>query len=104
RDDTSGAALVPRSAPGLNAVPMLDTPVAMIVFRRPEHTVRVLSAIREARPRKLLVIADGPAPQRPGEAEKCAAARAVVDRLVDWPCELLKNYADENLGVEKRFH
>src|SRR5205814_5875587 len=40
----------------------------------------------------------------PGEAEKCAAARAVVDRLVDWPCDLLKNYSNTNLGVEARFH
>ena len=39
---------------------MLDTPVVMIVFRRPEHTERILAAIREVRPRKLLVIADGP--------------------------------------------
>jgi hypothetical protein len=83
---------------------MLDTPVAMIVFRRPRHTERVLSAIRQAKPKKLLVIADGPSAARPGEAEKCAAARAVVDRLVDWDCELLKNYSDTNLGVEKRFH
>jgi hypothetical protein len=83
---------------------MLDTPVAMIVFRRPGHTERVLSAIRRAQPRKLLVIADGPSPQRPGEADQCAAARAAVDRLVDWDCQLLKNYSDTNLGVEQRFH
>ena len=83
---------------------MLDTPIAMIVFRRPQHTERVLSAIRQAKPKKLLIIADGPCPDRPGEAEKCAAARAVVDRLVDWDCELLKNYSDTNLGVEARFH
>jgi hypothetical protein len=83
---------------------MLDTPVAMIVFRRPALTERVLQAIRKARPKKLLVIADGPSADRPGEAEKCAAARAVVDRLVDWDCELLKNYSEVNLGVRERFH
>jgi hypothetical protein len=83
---------------------MLETPVAMIVFRRPDHTERVLSAIREARPGRLFVIADGPSLERPGEAEKCAAARAVIDRLVDWPCEVRKDYSDTNLGVEQRFH
>jgi hypothetical protein len=44
------------------------------------------------------VIADGPRPDRPDEAEKCAATRAVVDRI-DWDCQVLKNYADVNLGV-----
>ena len=83
---------------------MLDTPVVMIVFRRPDHTERVLQAIRQARPKRLLVIADGPSLTRPGEAEKCAAARAVVDRLVDWECDVLKNYSETNLGVEARFH
>jgi hypothetical protein len=83
---------------------MLDVPVVMIVFRRPEHTRRVLSAIRGARPRRLLVIADGASAERPGEGEKCAAARAVVDEMVDWPCEVLKNYSEVNLGVEGRFY
>ena len=88
----------------ISGLHMLDTPVVMIVFRRPEHTERVLLAIRRARPKRLLIIADGPNPNRPGEVEKCAAARAVVDRLVDWDCELLKNYSETNLGVERRFH
>jgi hypothetical protein len=44
-----------------------------------------------------LVIADGPRPERNGEAEKCAAARAIIDR-VDWECEVRKNYSDVNLG------
>ena len=83
---------------------MISTPVVMIVFRRPEHTRRVLTAIREARPRRLMVIADGASGGREGEAQKCAAARGVVDELVDWPCEVLRNYSDVNLGVEARFY
>ncbi len=82
---------------------MLTTPVALVVFRRPDHTRRVLEAIRRARPKTLLIIADGPSAERPAEAAQCAAARAVVDELVDWDCQLLKNYSDVNLGVEQRF-
>ena len=80
---------------------MIDTPVALIIFRRPELTERVMSAIARAKPRRLLVIADGPRADRPEEAEKCAATRAVVDR-VDWDCEVLKNYSDINLGCGRR--
>src|SRR5690242_3597925 len=78
-------------------------PIVLVVFRRPDLTRRVLGQIRRAKPQTLLVIADGPSPTRPGEAELCADARAVVDELADWPCRVLKNYSDENLGVSRRF-
>jgi hypothetical protein len=78
-----------------------NTPVAFLIFNRPSTTERVFSAIRNARPPKLLVVADGPRPEQPGEAERCAAARAVIDR-VDWPCEVLTNYSEINLGCKKR--
>lgn len=79
----------------------MHTPVALIIFNRPDTTAQVFAEIAKAKPQKLLVIADGPRPDRPGEAAKCAAARAIVDR-VDWECELLKNYSDVNLGCGRR--
>ena len=63
--------------------------------------MEVFEAIRQAKPKKLLVIADGSRPDRPEEAERCAVARAIIDR-VDWKCEVLKNYSDINLGPRKR--
>lgn len=79
----------------------LTTPVAFIIFNRPDTTERVFTEIRKAQPSKLLVIADGPRMDRPGEAEKCAQTRAIIDK-VDWDCEVLKNYSDENLGCGAR--
>jgi len=46
----------------------LDTAVALLLFRRPEETARVFERIREARPRKLFLIADGPRPGGLAEA------------------------------------
>ncbi len=79
----------------------LKTPVAFLVFNRPDKTEKVFEAIRQAKPPKLLVVADGPRADRPGEAEKCAAVRAIIDR-VDWDCQVLKNYAESNLGCKQR--
>jgi hypothetical protein len=79
----------------------LQTPVALFIFNRPEPTRQVFAAIRQARPTRLLLVADGPRPQRPGEAAWCAAARAVV-AAVDWPCEVLTNFSVHNLGCRKR--
>lgn len=80
---------------------MLQTPVAFIIFNRPHTTERVFQAIRIAKPKKLLVVADGPRIDRPHEAEKCAATRAIIDQ-VDWDCEVLTNYSDINLGCKRR--
>jgi hypothetical protein len=80
---------------------ILTTPVAFLVFNRPDTTQRVFDEIRRARPPKLLVVADGPHANRAGEAEKCEDVRAIVD-TVDWPCEVLKNYSEVNLGCKVR--
>ena len=79
----------------------LSTPVAFIIFNRPDTTERVFEAIRQAKPLKLLVVADGPRLDRPDEVEKCTATRAIIDR-VDWDCEVLINYSDINLGCKRR--
>src|SRR4030095_1100293 len=79
----------------------LQTPVALLIFNRPETTARVLAEIRNARPAKLLIIGDGPRPGEPADAERCLAARAAAANI-DWGCEVLKNYSDVNLGCGQR--
>jgi hypothetical protein len=79
----------------------LQTPVAFLIFNRPDTAVRVFEAIRAARPPKLLVVADGPRCGRVDDAELCAATRRVIE-TVDWPCEVLTNFAESNLGCKER--
>lgn len=79
----------------------MKTPVVLIIFNRPQHTEKVFEVIRQVQPSQLLVIADGPRPNRPEDKEKCASARAIIDR-VDWECQVLKNYSDINLGCDPR--
>ncbi len=84
-----------------NASKVMETPIALIIFNRPATTRRVFNEIARAQPQKLLVIADGPREGHPTDAEKCAAARAVIDG-VDWDCEVLTNYSEQNLGCKIR--
>jgi hypothetical protein len=79
----------------------LQTPVALMLFKRPDTTARVFQAIRQAQPPKLFLIADGARADRPGEAEQCAATRAIVEQ-VDWDCQVFRNYAAVNLGCGTR--
>lgn len=77
------------------------TPVVLLVFNRPDTTRRVMEVVREVKPSKLFVVADGPRTDRPREAEQCAAVRSVVE-TVDWPCDVRTNYCDMNLGCRRR--
>ena len=79
----------------------LQVPVAFIIFNRPDTTARVFAEIARARPSKLIVVADGPRAEFPGEAELCARARAVID-AVDWKCEVATDFSDRNLGCRAR--
>jgi hypothetical protein len=80
---------------------VLETPVALLIFNRPDVTERVFNAIAAARPKTLLVVADGPRADRAGEAEKCRATRAIIER-VDWPCDVRRNFSETNLGCKRR--
>lgn len=81
---------------------MLATPVVLLVFNRPGPTARVLARIREARPAILFVVADGPRPGRPEDAGLCQQVRALIEAGVDWPCNVVRDYADANLGCGPR--
>ena len=79
----------------------LTTPVAFIIFNRPDTTRRVFEAIRRAQPPVLFVISDGPRRHRPQEKRLCEQARSVIEG-VDWPCTVMTNYSDVNLGCRDR--
>ena len=81
----------------------LKTPVCFIIFNRPDVTERVFQVIRQAKPPKLLVVADGARTNKAGEEQKCLAAKAIIHQ-VDWKCEVLTNYSDVNLGCRKRIY
>jgi hypothetical protein len=79
----------------------LKTPVALLFFNRPDPLAKVFAQVRLARPETLLLVADGPRPGRAGEADACARARAVA-LAVDWPCKVLTNFSEVNLGCRRR--
>ncbi|MEM9399521.1 MAG: glycosyltransferase family 2 protein [Verrucomicrobiota bacterium] len=79
----------------------MKVPVAFFIFKRPETTRKVLDAIRQVKPEKIFVIADGARQNQPGEAEKCVETRSVIE-TIDWDCEVFKDYSSVNLGCARR--
>lgn len=78
---------------------MLDTPVVLIAFNRPDLTARNLEVLRRVRPRRLLLVCDGPRADRPDDQARTAAVRTTLEG-VDWPAEVGRRYSDANLGCE----
>lgn len=72
-----------------------STPVALILYNRPDLTARVFAAIRHARPRNLFLIADGP--RVSADEPKCREARRVVSQ-VDWDCRVRQRFLESNRG------
>src|SRR5215204_5766936 len=72
-------------------------PVLFLIFSRPSTTELVFEEIRKAKPSTLFIAADGPRKNKPGEKEKCDAARGIISK-VDWDCELKTLLREENLG------
>ncbi|MBL0742454.1 nucleotide-diphospho-sugar transferase [Chryseolinea lacunae] len=76
---------------------MLDTPILLIVFNRPDTTRQVFDAIRRAKPRRLFVACDGPRPNHPTDGERSERVRAITSR-VDWDCDVKTLFRETNLG------
>ena len=73
-----------------------DIPVVLFIFKR-EKAVDVIKRLSLVKPSKLYILADQGRDDAEREAvEKC---REKVEAAIDWNCELIKNYADENRGV-----
>ena len=78
----------------------MKSAVLFIIFNRAETTQQVFERIREVKPPKLYIAADGPRDTKTGEAEKCERTRNVVEEI-DWPCEVHRMYQKKNLGCGK---
>lgn len=78
----------------------LETPILFIVFNRPETTRKVFKRIRQQKPKKLYVAADGPRDIKPGEKIKCRDTRGIFENI-DWDCELKTLFRDKNLGCKR---
>lgn len=79
----------------------IETPIICIVFNRPSTARSVFERIAQARPLKLLIIADGARPEKTGEADACRESLEIVTKI-DWECEVLKNISPVNLGCGER--
>lgn len=78
----------------------IKTAVLFLVFNRPDTTTKVFQMIRQAKPPRLYVAADGARNSKEGEEGEIAKVREIATN-VDWPCEVKTLFRDKNLGCKK---
>jgi len=78
----------------------LNTAVLFLVFNRLDVTKQVFQAIRQAKPPRLYIAADGARKNKEGETEKTIAVRDYVLQNIDWDCEVKTLFREENLGCK----
>lgn len=75
----------------------MNSAVLLIVFNRPDPTRKVFEAVREAKPPRLYIAADGPRPHRADDEENCRTVREIL-ATVDWECGVFTLFRERNLG------
>ncbi|WP_425883684.1 hypothetical protein ACPYIV_14545 [Parabacteroides sp. ASD2025] len=79
---------------------MYSVPILFLIFNRQDNASIVFNRIREIKPKRLYVAADGAREHKAGEQEACLQTRAIINQI-DWPCELKTLFRDQNLGCKR---
>ena len=74
-----------------------DIPVVLICFKRLDTTLQILRRIAAVKPKKLYLMSDQGRDDQ--EKETVSKLRQLLEEAIDWPCEVIKNYAETNRGV-----
>lgn len=76
---------------------MFEVAVVLFIFKREDTVLEILKVLNEIKPSRLYIIGDGP-------RDKCEEivinkVRANIEKNIIWNCEVIKKYADKNIGV-----
>ncbi len=78
--------------------PLVDVPVAINFYARPDTFEQVFERVREVRPTYLFLLSDGPRDTVKTDAENVRKCREIAEN-VDWECDLYHLYAEKNKGI-----
>jgi len=82
-----------------NNVSLIDVPVLLIFFTRPDPLAKVFEQVKKARPSKLYLYQDGPRENKPDDIKNIKLCREIVENI-DWECAVYKKYQQKNFGCD----
>ena len=78
--------------------------VLFTIFNRKEVSVKAFQSIKEYKPLRLYIAADGPRDSKQGEDILCKETRQAVLDEIDWECDVKTLFREENLGCANAMH
>jgi hypothetical protein len=76
---------------------MFDIPVVLFLFKRSNTLEKIIERLRKVKPQKIYLLADGARNEE--EINEIIKCRNLAEHLIDWECQIIKNYAEKNKGV-----
>ena len=77
-----------------------ETPVVFFIYNRPYLVEKTFASIRNAQPKQLLIVSDGPKNSAEDELLVNESRRLILN--VDWDCEVKHLFSPSNLGLRER--
>lgn len=74
-----------------------DIPIVLFLYKRPEKILLILDVIRQIRPSKIYLLADGP--RNENEYEAVSLTRKKVLEAIDWHPIIVEHFSIKNIGV-----
>lgn len=74
-----------------------DIPIVLFLFKRSDTVLRIIKVLSGIKPQKIYLLSDQGRDEK--EKQLVEKTRNVIEKSIDWECELIKNYAVENRGV-----
>lgn len=73
-------------------------PILILAYNRPDLVAQVMQVIQVYQPPRLYLACDGPRLQKQGDVEYVETTRYVMRASVNWECEILTLFRDQNRG------
>lgn len=80
---------------------MFSIPIILFVFNRPDLAKKQYEILQQIQPQTLIVISDAPRDNVDKDATLVKKSREIFEHIT-WKCNLIKNYAERNMGCDER--
>jgi hypothetical protein len=77
-----------------------ETPVVFFIYNRPYLVEKTFASLRDAQPKQLLIVSDGP--KNSAEDELLVNESRRIVQNVDWDCDVKHLFSSSNLGLRER--